>query len=190
MLGIIDDTSKAARSTFKNDGDIIAVVGSERSEMGGSEYLKVIHDVAAGKIPPIDYKYEKSLHEFLREAVQSGLLNSAHDISEGGLAVTIAECCIMDNEKIHGAKASFSSPMRNDFALFAEGGGRVVVSFDSVNADRVISLARSKSLPIKNIGVVGGKKLELNGILNIDVQELATIYFSVLPSKFAVSFAV
>jgi phosphoribosylformylglycinamidine synthase len=190
MLGIIDDASKAARSTFKNDGDVIAVVGPESSEMGGSEYLKVVHDVIAGKIPRVDYRYERSLHEFLREVIMAGDLCSVHDISEGGLAVALAESCIMDEEAVHGAKIDIDSRMRKDFALFAEGGGRVVMSFAQVNRDRVFAFAKSKKLPIKEIGIVGGKMLGLNDIISVDVKELASIYYRVLPSKFAVRFEV
>ena len=158
--------------------------------MGGSEYLKVVHDVAAGKVPPIDYKYEKNLHEFLREALQADLLMSAHDISEGGLATALAESCIMDVESNHGAKIALAFHNRKDFSLFSEGGGRVLISFRPKKSDKVISAARSKGLPIEKIGAVGGKVLELNDIISIDVQELSSIYYNLLPSKFAVSLAV
>jgi phosphoribosylformylglycinamidine synthase len=197
MLGIIDDSSKAARSTFKKDGDIIAVVGAETSEMGGSEYLKVIHNVVAGKIPSVDYRYERSLHEFLREAIMSDLLRSAHDVSEGGLAVALAECCIMNEETGRGAKVNYdffslagSVETRRDFLLFSEGGGRIVISFAPENLERVLALAESKSLPVREIGVVGGGELEVNSDISIEVKELASIYYGVLPSKFAVPFAV
>lgn len=188
MLGIIEDTSKAARAAFKNDGDVIAVIGPEINEMGGSEYLSAIHEVVAGKIPPVDYKYEKALYEFLQEAIMSESLNSVHDISEGGLAVALAESCIMDEEASHGAKTKIDFQTRGDFALFSEGGGRVVVSFAPANADRVFALSSSKNLPINKIGIVGGEKLEINDVIEMDIRELSSIYYGVLPSKFAVRF--
>lgn len=190
MLGIIDDASKAARSAFKKDGDIIAVVGPERNEMGGSEYLKVIHNIVAGKIPTVDYEYERSLHEFLREAIMNEIVNSVHDVSEGGLAVALAECCIMDEDMNRGAKVVLELQTRTDFALFSEGGGRVVISFAPEDTHKVFSFAKSKNLPIKKIGTVEGNKLELNDLVSIDVNDLASVYYKVLPSKFAVSFAV
>lgn len=190
MLGIIDDVSKAARSAFRNEGDIIAVIGPVRGEMGGSEYLKVIHNAVAGRIPPVDYEYERRLHEFLREAVQMETVNSVHDISEGGLAVALAECCIMDQERMRGARIKSGYSMRKDFELFSEGGGRVVISFDPHKADRVVSLAGRKGLPIKAIGVVTHDALEISDIINVSVKELSSIYYSILPSKFAVSFAI
>ncbi|HUI30074.1 MAG TPA: phosphoribosylformylglycinamidine synthase subunit PurL [Candidatus Acidoferrales bacterium] len=189
MLGIIDDVSKAARSAFKNDGDIIAVVGPSVSEMGGSEYLKVIHDVVSGKIPPVDYEYERNLHEFLRKAIMADMVRSVHDVSEGGLAAALAECCIMDHESIHGLNADLDVKVRRDIDLFGEGGGRVVISFDHINADRISSLAGSRGMQIEKIGVVGGEKFELNGVISLGAAELASIYYNVLPSKFAISFA-
>jgi phosphoribosylformylglycinamidine synthase II len=190
MLGIIEDTSKAARAAFKDDGDAIAVIGPERSEMGGSEYLSTFHKVVAGKIPIVDYKYEKALYEFLQEAIMEGCLNSVHDVSEGGLAVALAESCIMDHENVHGANVSIDFLMRKDFTLFSEGGGRVVVSFAPANADKVFALAKSNGLPIKRIGTVGGGNLEINDVIKMDAKELSAIYYSVLPSKFAVKFEV
>lgn len=190
MLGIIDDASKAARSAFKNDGDIIAVVGPEGNEMGGSEYLKVIHNIVAGRMPRVDYEYERSLHEFLREAIMNQIVNSVHDVSEGGLAVALAECCIMDGDMDRGAAVVLELQTRTDFALFSEGGGRVVISFAPENIHRVFSSAESQKLPIRKIGTVEGNKLELNDLISIGVSDLATAFYKALPSKFAVSFAV
>ncbi len=190
MLGIVEDVSKTTRSSFRNEGDVIAVIGSLRSEMGGSEYLKMIHDVVAGRIPPIDYEYEKNLHEFLIEATRMQILNSVHDISEGGLAVALAECCIMDQEKKLGAKVKVNFSDRADFELFCEGGGRVVLSFDSRRSDEVMTLAARNDLPIEVIGAVTRDALQITDFIDISVKELSSIYYSILPSKFAVSFTI
>jgi phosphoribosylformylglycinamidine synthase II len=190
MLGVVDDVSKIARSAFRYEGDIIAVIGMERSEMGGSEYLKVIHGVVAGKIPDIDYHYEKSLYGFLREAITAQLFTSVHDVSEGGLAIAVAECCILDQENLRGAEIDFSSAIRKDFALFSEGGGRVVVSYPSSNVDKVSSLAKTWNLPIRQIGKVSINRLKIGDLVDIDVTELASIYYNAIPSKFAVPFTV
>ncbi|MCL4510305.1 MAG: phosphoribosylformylglycinamidine synthase subunit PurL [Bacteroidetes bacterium] len=190
MLGIIEDASKAVRSSFRKEGDLIAVIGLERNEMGGSEYLKIIHNVVSGKIPPVDYDYERHLHEFLQSAAQADSINSAHDISEGGLAVTLAECCIMDQENMIGAKVALDFSARKDFVLFGEGGGRVIISFDPDKSDAVLSLAKSKSLTIEIIGAVSGENLQINDTVNVTLKELSSIYYSALPSKFATSFAI
>ncbi|MCL5268008.1 MAG: phosphoribosylformylglycinamidine synthase subunit PurL [Bacteroidetes bacterium] len=185
MLGIIDDVSKAVRSAFAKEGDFIAVVGLECVEMGGSEYMAVIHKLVAGKIPPVNYDYEKHLHSFLREAILARTLNSAHDVSEGGLAVTLAECCIMDHERMIGAKVAMDFSARKDFVLFSEGGGRVVISFAPDKSDEIMALAKPRQLAVEVIGVVSGERLQINGTIDLDVKELATGYYGVLPSKFA-----
>ncbi len=189
MLGIIEDASKAVRSSFKNDGDVIALVGSERLEMGGSEYLKVIHNVVAGKIPPVDYDHERRLHGFLERAALEGILNSAHDISEGGLGAALAECCIANQESERGATVKLEFKGRPDFVLFSEGGGRVVISFSRKGKERVFSTARSFGLPIMEIGIVGGSRLKFNDLVDTGLRDLADAYYNALPSRFAVSFA-
>ncbi len=190
MLGVIDDVSKSLRASFRKDGDLIALIGPESSELGGSEYLKAIHDVVGGRVPGVDYDYERRLHSFLQQSAESELLLSAHDISEGGLAVAVAECCIMDREGSLGAKIAMDFSMRRDFVLFSEGGGRVVVSYDPEKADDVMGLARSLKLPIEVIGVVSGDTLQINETISMSVRELSDLYYRALPDKFAVPFAV
>ncbi len=187
MLGIMDDVSKAMRSAFSNQGDFIAVVGPGCLDMGGSEYLAVIHKLVAGKIPGINYDYERRLHGFLHEAILTGMLNSTHDVSEGGLAVALAECCIMDHEKMIGARVAMDFSTRKDFALFGEGGGRVVVSYVPEKSYEITALANAKQLVVEVIGVVSGERLQINGTIDLDVRDLASGYYGTLPSKFAAS---
>ncbi len=187
MLGIIEDASKAMRSVFTVEGDMIAVVGTGRNEMGGSEYLSVVHSTVGGKVPDIDYEYERRLHSFLQEGAMTDLLRSAHDVSEGGLAVTLAECCIMNRDRMVGAKVAMDFDVRRDIVLFSEGGGRVVISYDSARADEVLGLAKSLRLPIEVIGVVSGSVLQINETILSGVNELASVYYDVLPAKFALA---
>ncbi len=184
MLGVIEDSSKSLRSTFKTEGDLIAVIGSEKPEMGGSEYLKVIHNIVGGTLPAVDYEYERRLHSFLQEGAMSGVLNSSHDISEGGLAVALAECCIMNRERMHGAKIALDFSLRKDFVLFGEGGGRIVVSYDASKSDEVMALAKENSVPFEVIGVVSGDQLQINETLLLGLDKMASIYYGTLPSKF------
>lgn len=184
MLGVINDASKALRSAFALEGDVIAVIGTNRREVGGSEYLKVIHEIVGGKVPEIDYAYERGLHSFLQESALGEIIHSAHDVSEGGLAVALAECCIMNRERMLGAKIAMDFVSRRDADLFSEGDGRVVISYDSAKADEVLALAKSLKLPIEVIGVVSGDSLQINETILIGVRELALVYYGVLPSKF------
>ncbi len=185
MLGIMEDVSKSVRSSFAKQGDAIAVVGSECREMGGSEYLAVVHKMVAGKVPAVDYDYERHLHAFLQEASKTGVLSSAHDVSEGGLAAALAESCIMDRENMIGANVKLDSELRRDFALFGEGCGRVVISFGPDKSDQVAALAKANNVPLRMIGVVTGERLRINDTVDLDVKELAAGYYGVLPSKFA-----
>ncbi len=190
MLGVTEDASKSLRAAFVKENDMIALIGAESDDLGGSEYLKVIHDTVGGKVPMVDYNYERHLHSFLRAAVASELLRSAHDVSEGGMAVALAECCIMDRERMLGAKIAMDFGTRRDFVLFGEGGGRVIISYDREKEEDVIMLAKSLHLPIEVIGVVSGDTLQINQTIAAGVKELSTVYYRILPSKFAVPLAV
>jgi phosphoribosylformylglycinamidine synthase subunit PurL len=187
MLGVIDDVSKSLRAVFSNENDLVAMIGPERPELGGSEYLKVIHGKVGGVVPPVDYRYEKSLHSFLSSAAESEMIRSAHDITEGGLAVTLAECCIMNREKMLGVKVALDFPARKDTVLFGEGGGRVVVSYDPDNADAVLAMAKSHGLPLEVVGVVSGDSLQINDTINVSLSDLAATFYNSLPSRFRVS---
>ncbi len=186
MLGIIDDAAKACRSAFKRRGDLVGVLGIPAKEMGGSEYLKIIHGVVAGRTPPVDYDYERGLHEFLIGNIGEGLINSAHDVSEGGLAAAIAECCIMDDERMLGARITVKRDDRTDFEYFGEGGGRVVVSFSAENVAKLEAAASRINIPFDVIGEVGSDRLLIDDLINVDVKELSSIFYSVLPSLFPV----
>jgi phosphoribosylformylglycinamidine synthase subunit PurL len=190
MLGVTEDASKSLRAAFVKENDMIALIGSESDDLGGSEYLKIIHDSVGGKVPAIDYDYEKRLHSFLRNAAASGMLSSAHDISEGGMSVALAECCIMNRERMLGAKVAMDFRTRKDFVLFGEGGGRVIISYDPEKGEEVITLAKSLRLPIEVIGVVSGDTLQINETIAAGVKELSALYYRILPSKFAVPLAV
>ncbi len=185
MLGVIEDVSKALRSAFLKENDLIAVIGTESDGLGGSEYLKVIHDKVGGKVPHVDYEYERRLYTFLQKSALGELLHSAHDVSEGGLAVTLAECCVMNREKPLGVKIALDYSIRRDFALFGEGGGRTVISYSPEKGDDVTALAKSLHLPLEVIGVVSGDALQINETINVGVEELASTYYGALPSKFA-----
>jgi phosphoribosylformylglycinamidine synthase subunit II (EC 6.3.5.3) len=189
MLGVIEDVSKSVQSSFKNEGDLIAVVGKNMYEMGGSEYLIVVHGVIAGKLPPINYDYERSLHNFLVLAAELKAISSAHDVSDGGLAVTLAECCILNQEQPLGARVVLEFHGRPDFALFGEGGGRVVISYSPENTRLVDQLAKASGVEIDVVGVVSGESLEINELINVPVSQLADKYYNSIPSNFYTSYS-
>jgi len=119
MLGVIEDLKHITTSNFKNAGDLIYLLGEDYEEVGGSEYLKEIHDLVVGDSPKIDLRVEKELHNTLLEAIRKGLINSAHDISEGGIITSLAESCIGDQENPVGAEVNIPIKSRLDFTLFS-----------------------------------------------------------------------
>jgi phosphoribosylformylglycinamidine (FGAM) synthase-like enzyme len=151
MIGLIEDISRVTRSTFHQDGDAILLLGAMGGELGGSEYLSTIHGKVVGAPPRCDPTREKLVIDALLEAIASGVVSSAHDCSDGGLAVAIAECCIANREWESGAeidlsaysafsdRASSSARLRDESSSRAtpraragDGGGRR----SSVRADR------------------------------------------------------
>ena len=103
MVGLIESLAHITRANFRQPGDAIVLLGSPTDHIGGSEYLARIHGVVAGSPPPCDVDDERELIDALLEAIQRGVVRSAHDCSDGGLAVAIVECCIVDRANQVGA---------------------------------------------------------------------------------------
>ncbi|MCK4856388.1 MAG: phosphoribosylformylglycinamidine synthase subunit PurL [candidate division Zixibacteria bacterium] len=177
MLGIIDDVDHITTQHFKDEGDIILLAGNSTDELGGSEYLKEIHGLVTGDAPAIDLAFERYLQTFILESIGKGLVKSAHDISEGGLMVALAECCITDRENLIGARLNLESNVRRDALYFGESQSRVILSTDPRNKKTIVELARAQDTPLTVIGLVVGKRLLINEDINIPVSELADLYF-------------
>jgi len=127
MIGIIDDLSCISTQYFKQDGDLIILLGVSGEELGASEYLKQVYNLVRGEVPYLDIDLEKRVQNSVLEMIADKLVQSAHDCSEGGLAVAIAESCISGSKTI-GADIRFSSKIRLDALLFGETQSRIVVS--------------------------------------------------------------
>ena len=154
MVGLIDDLSHITRATFQKDGDTILLLGELGGELGGSEYLATIHGKVIGAPPRCDVEREKALIDALLEAIRAGVVSSAHDCSDGGLAVALAECCIANPEHESGADIDLSSysALQDRAILFGESQGRVVVS--SPAPERVLAIAAKAGVPCSQIGRV------------------------------------
>ena len=154
MVGLVDSLSHVTRSAFHVDGDAIVLLGEPTDEIGASEYLARVHGVVAGAPPACDLARERALIDALLEAIAAGAVHSAHDCSDGGLAVALAECAIGDAERQLGAELDLSRwsglPLRA--LLFGEAQGRIVVS--TAAPDRVIEVARARGIPAARIGTV------------------------------------
>ncbi len=188
MLGLVEPIERTCGSAFRQAGDVIAVVGALRGEVGGSEYLAAVHGKEAGRPPTLDLVVEKAVHATVRRAVKEGLLSSAHDCSDGGLAVTLAECCMMaEPPPGGGAPAWFGAavrvpfPCRKDFILFGEDASRIVVSLPHASYARLEAIAREAGAPLVQLGAVGGDRLEIQGAVSLAVGDLAGAWRDGIP---------
>ncbi len=186
MVGVIDSLVHITASAFQQERDAIVLLGEPTAELGASEYLARIHDVVAGAPPACPLDRERALIDALLEAITSGVVRSAHDCSDGGLAVALAECCIMDRGAPHGAHVDLSAwrtlPQRA--VLFGEAQGRVVVTSDS--PDTVITIAKGHGIPARVVGHVRGAGSPLHittggAPLEISLARLDDAYHEAIP---------
>jgi phosphoribosylformylglycinamidine synthase len=177
MLGILDDIRHATTAFFKNEGDEIALLGANLEEIGGSEFLKIVHGQVAGDCPFIDLQDEKSIQAACLEAIQTGLLNSAHDVSDGGLGVALAECCIMNHEHPIGATFELWPYDRADFAFFGESQSMIIISYAPMLRGAVAQICQKHDVPFTVLGRTGGTMLKIPDLLEISLAEMAERYY-------------
>ena len=183
MVGIIDDVNKAISSGWKKINDSIWIIGSTSSEktIAASSYLEYIHGQITGRPPKIDLEDEKYCQSFLRLGILKDLIISAHDISDGGLAVGLSECCILSSR---GANISLQDKnVREDNLLFSEGGSRIIFSVSSHNESLwldFLKLEQKKfkdTIYVRKIGLVSDQNLNIKvgnlELCNIKVEELS-----------------
>jgi len=186
MVGVLDDVERHVTSYFKNEGDVILLLGESRDELGGSEYLKVEFDTVAGDAPQIDLAAEKRLQDAVVEMANASVLASAHDVSDGGLAVALVEAAICHPHGPRGADLDLSDDLPTASLLFGESQGRIVVSSAPGNAEKVEDIARRHGVPVRRIGTVGaaGGRFRLatpNRQIDADTADLADIYQNTIP---------
>lgn len=151
MVGLLEEIDNRMTSDFKAEGDVIALLGWLGTELGGSEFVKLKTGQALGYPPRIDLAKEKALQQACLAAIANGLIRSAHDISEGGLAVCIAESCIQANL---GAAVTLPWEGRPDELLFGESAARIVVSLPPANWEELWKVASESKVPLTKLGVV------------------------------------
>jgi phosphoribosylformylglycinamidine synthase len=152
VLGVIDDVAYRTSMGFAVPGDAVCLLGETRDEFGGSAWAQVVHDHLGGRPPRVDLDHEKRLAELMVQASRRGLLRSAHDLSEGGLAQALVECCIR-----RGLGVEVGLPIEVDpfVILFSETTGRVLVSLKPDLVDELKSLCAEAQIPLARLGVVG-----------------------------------
>ena len=180
MLGLVENLSYVTTSYFKNNGDLIYILGEDKEELGGSEYLKVIHNKVEGNCPQLDLSVEKKLQNTVPELIRKKLINSAHDISEGGIVCALAECCIINEENKMGATVTVLVKSRKDFTYFSETQSRIIVSISKENKNEFEKVLHSFNQPFIQPGVVGGSSLSINDDIKVSLDELAGLYFNTI----------
>ena len=163
MIGLIEDAERTMTQWFKSEGDDIILLGHTREDLGGSEYLKVVQAREQGSPPYLNLDTEKGLQDCVLSLIRGGLLQSAHDCSDGGIAVALAESCISGSEWTRGAVVTLpKGRLRNDAVLFGESQSRVVISVKPSQRQAVLDHAKSSGVPADVIGRVSGERLVIS----------------------------
>ena len=172
MIGRIEDYAHRLQAGFKNEGDFILLIGSSQNDLGGSEYLKVEHGLVAGRPPALDLMRERAVGKLILTAARAGHLRSAHDCSDGGLLVALAECCLLGGIGMRGPAVTLEPPLRLDAAFFGESPSRFIVSAPSRAMPELQSLARRHHIEISLLGMAGGDTLELEGQVKVSLADM------------------
>ncbi|MCI0665622.1 MAG: phosphoribosylformylglycinamidine synthase subunit PurL [Acidobacteria bacterium] len=194
MLGVIEDAKHTTTQWFNRAGDIILLLGETRADLGASEILSVVSGEVCGSVPKLDLEAEKAVQLAALIAIEEDLVRSAHDCSEGGLAVSLAESCFSSYRRdAHGAQIDLNDHAKLsqiDYIpalLFGESPSRIILSVDPAHVERVTEIARESRAPSTIIGNVGGDNLSIycNGDLLIDspVFSLEKLWRSALPDQ-------
>ncbi|MHB8580791.1 MAG: phosphoribosylformylglycinamidine synthase subunit PurL [Ignavibacteriaceae bacterium] len=180
MVGLIENLKNITTSFFKDENDLIFILGEDFEELGGSEYVKVIHGKVAGDSPNINLAVEKNLHDTLLQLINEGFIKSAHDISEGGVVAALAECCIINQEKLIGAEITIPVKTREDFSIFSESQSRIIISISEVNRNKVVKILEERNQPFYFAGKTGGKNFIFNKKFTFELTQLSDIYYNTI----------
>ena len=185
MVGVLEDVTRRTTLAFKRPGDVVLLLGDCTDELGASEYLFVEHGLELGRPPRLDLAREKAVQAAVVALVQKGLCDTGHDLSEGGLAVALAEMAMGGGM---GASLEVSSPIRADALLFGEAQSRILVAVRPEGLAEVEAELEAHGVPHTNLGYVGGDNLKLSyesGGLELPVQHLQEVYEAPLKEALA-----
>jgi phosphoribosylformylglycinamidine synthase len=182
VLGVIDDVTRRIPQAFKDDGDLVYLLGDTRDEFGGSEW-HAMHGFLGGRPPEVDFARERLLADVLINASRDGLIDSAHDLSEGGLAQALVEACLRGDT---GARIVLPEGADPFVTLFSESTARAVVSVPRTEEVRFTDMCSARGLPHQRIGVIDllVPELDVQGLFKIPLRELRAAWSTVLPRRF------
>jgi phosphoribosylformylglycinamidine synthase len=182
-VGVLENVEQSVGMAFQRTGDVVVLLGQCRDEIGGSEYLATLHGIEAGLPPELDLERELNVQKLTLAAIRAGLVKSAHDCSDGGLAVALAESCIAG--EIGAAielpdTVEAQSSTRLDAVLFGETQSRIVVSIQPESLPQLHTMARELHVPLSVLGTVGGDRLSINDLRSNVAQSLVDVELPVL----------
>jgi phosphoribosylformylglycinamidine synthase len=181
VLGVIDDVARRTPSAFAAPDERVLLLGETREELSGSEWAHVVHGHLGGLPPKVDLGAEKSLAELLREAV--GLVTSAHDLAEGGLAQALVEAALGNDV---GVAVELAEVHGDPFvALFSESAGRVLVTVPPQDESRLVDLAARHGVPVTGLGRTGGPTIDVAGQFTVGLSLVRDAWATTLPAVFA-----
>ena len=185
VVGLLEPWEAHAVSHFSGEGYAVVLLGEPREDLAGSAWLALRRGLEAGAPARVDLAHERRLHGLLGRAVREGLLVTAHDVSLGGLAVALAECCFTGPAAI-GADVRLEDRMRPDALLFGEAPGRVVAA--APEAGPLLAAAREEGVPARVIGRTGGARLRVGGPggapwIDASVLHLRDVFERALPRR-------
>ena len=182
VLGVIDDVARRTRSGFATPGASLYLLGDTAEEFGGSAWAQVVHDHLGGLPPAVDLERERLLADVLVTAARAGLLDAAHDLSDGGLVQAVAESCLHGG---HGARLVVPEGLSAFTFLFSESAGRAVVAVRRADEARFTDLCTGRGLPATRIGVVDGDAIEVQGEFTLPLAEVRAVHEATIPALLA-----
>ena len=188
MVGLIEDVKRVVQPGFKNTGDLIALLGTTRDDLSLSEYAAVFNGKTDGQVPVLDLKVERAVQTACLRAAEAGLIRSAHDSADGGLAVALAECCFSSlNRKAIGADVDLPGDYDVATHLFSETPSRIIISFAEPAQTEIEQIAAAADCPMTLIGKVHSDRLRIESDgeegVELDVTEMEVAWRSSLKQK-------
>jgi phosphoribosylformylglycinamidine synthase len=162
MVGIIEEEAHITRQSFRRAGDSVWLLGERAAGLDASQFLLILHGRKEGRPPQTDLEAEVVLHQAVRDAIRDGLVRSAHDCAEGGIAVALAECCLSGDGLVGAEIFLPDDERRDDESLFHEAPGRVLVTIDPADEEAFHDLVSLCRVPVRKLGTTGGTELVIH----------------------------
>jgi phosphoribosylformylglycinamidine synthase len=194
VVGLLEHADRVVERRFRGSGDVIVLLGDSRGELGGSEYLKILHGVVRGGPPALDLSAERALQDLLVTLADERLILSAHDCSDGGFAIALAECCfgtggIGAEASIERVNVSESMETNEAAALFGESASRVILSVTADALTEVLAHAAAKQVPARVVGRTGGNLLRIavagRLVIDLPIADVERVWSGTLEGYFA-----